>query len=32
MYRETVHKADLQNGYYMNPILDGDYRQSCARE
>lgn len=25
MYRETVHKADLQNGYYMNPILDGDY-------
>lgn len=25
MYRESVHKADLQNGYYLNPILDGDY-------
>lgn len=25
MFREMVHKADLQNGYYMNPILDGDY-------
>lgn len=20
-----THKADLQNGYYLNPILDGDY-------
>ena len=25
MFREMVHKADLQNGYYLNPILDGDY-------
>lgn len=25
MYREMVHKADLQNGYYLNPILNGDY-------
>lgn len=25
MFKETVHKADLQNGYYLNPILDGDY-------
>lgn len=25
MYRESVHKADLGNGYYLNPILDGDY-------
>lgn len=25
MFRELVHKADLNNGYYMNPILDGDY-------
>lgn len=25
MFRELVHKADLRNGYYMNPILDGDY-------
>ena len=25
MFKELVHKADLGNGYYMNPILDGDY-------
>lgn len=25
MYKENVHKADLGNGYFMNPILDGDY-------
>lgn len=25
MYKENVHKADLGNGYYMNPILNGDY-------
>lgn len=25
MFKELVHKADLNNGYYMNPILDGDY-------
>lgn len=25
MFRENVHKADLGNGYYLNPILDGDY-------
>lgn len=25
MFRENVHKADLHNGYYLNPILDGDY-------
>lgn len=25
MYRENIHHADLENGYYLNPILDGDY-------
>ncbi|SFI08112.1 Beta-xylosidase [Lachnospiraceae bacterium NLAE-zl-G231] len=25
MFQELVHKADLGNGYYLNPILDGDY-------
>lgn len=25
MFQELVHKADLGNGYYQNPILDGDY-------
>ncbi|MGI5958586.1 MAG: family 43 glycosylhydrolase [Massiliimalia sp.] len=25
MFCELVHKADLGNGYYLNPILDGDY-------
>ena len=25
MFQELVHKADLGNGYYKNPILDGDY-------
>ena len=25
MFKELVHKADLGNGYYRNPILDGDY-------
>lgn len=25
MFRETIHKADLQNGRYRNPVLDGDY-------
>lgn len=25
MFREMVHKSDLQNGYYLNPILNGDY-------
>lgn len=25
MYKENVHKADLDNGCYRNPILDGDY-------
>ncbi len=25
MFKELIHKADLQNGYYLNPILDGDY-------
>ena len=25
MYLENIHKSDLGNGYYMNPILNGDY-------
>lgn len=25
MFQELVHKADLGNGYYINPVLDGDY-------
>lgn len=25
MFQELVHRADLGNGYYKNPILDGDY-------
>lgn len=25
MYQEFIHKADLGNGTYLNPILDGDY-------
>ena len=25
MFQELIHKADLGNGYYKNPILDGDY-------
>ena len=30
MFKELVHKADLGNGYYRNPILDGDYRNDPA--
>lgn len=25
MFKELVHQADLGNGYYQNPILNGDY-------
>ena len=25
MFKELIHKADLGNGYYLNPVLDGDY-------